>query len=170
MEPMKGQDILVLLERAEPAAPDWTHAGLAGALGMSASEVHAAIRRCEAAGLYNPRTRRPRLDALHELLVHGIRCVFPAPPGPVVRGRPTGPAAPPLGGALGFDAGEIPAMPLADGPARGPSIAPLYRSAPDAAARDEALYELLALVDALRAGRARERRMAAEHLGRRLLA
>jgi hypothetical protein len=47
-------------------------------------------------------------------------------------------------------------------------LVPLYRSAPDAALRDPALYEWLALVDALRSGKARERRMAGEELARRL--
>jgi hypothetical protein len=45
---------------------------------------------------------------------------------------------------------------------------PLYRSVPGAALRDPAFYEWLALVDAVRSGRARERRMAADELGRRL--
>ncbi len=39
-------------------------------------------------------------------------------------------------------------------------VNPLYASAPGAAIEDPALYELLALLDALRIGRARERRMA----------
>jgi hypothetical protein len=47
-------------------------------------------------------------------------------------------------------------------------LAPLYRSAPEAALRDPQLYELLVLVDAMRAGRARERKLASDELGRRL--
>ena len=43
---------------------------------------------------------------------------------------------------------------------RGLGIEPLYPTAPGAALRNEKLYELLALVDALRAGRARERTFA----------
>ena len=37
---------------------------------------------------------------------------------------------------------------------------PLYPTVPEAALRDEKLYELLALVDALRVGRVREREIA----------
>jgi hypothetical protein len=51
---------------------------------------------------------------------------------------------------------------------RGESFGPLYKSAPKAARQDAQLYELLALVDAIRAGRARERRLAAEMLEARL--
>jgi hypothetical protein len=52
----------------------------------------------------------------------------------------------------------------------GRAVAPLYRSAPLAAAEDPRLHELLALVDALRVGRARERTLAREELDRRLAA
>lgn len=59
-------------------------------------------------------------------------------------------------------------MPLPGGPARGPEIRPLYRSAPIAAAADPQLHELLALLDALRSGRARERKMAVDALAEAL--
>lgn len=161
---MKGQDILVLLKLLTFAEQPWNYALLAQELGMSASEVHAAVKRCTEAGLYNPETRRPRRKDLREFLVHGLRYVFPAQPGAPVQGLPTSFAAPPLKRRLRFDSQEIPVMPLAGGPARGPEIRPLYRSAPSAAAKDPKLYELLALVDALRSGRARERKLAEEAL------
>ena len=62
----------------------------------------------------------------------------------------------------------VPVWPSADGTVRGLAFSPLYRSAPQAAGRDEILYELLALVDALRAGRARERELAGKEIERRL--
>jgi hypothetical protein len=43
---------------------------------------------------------------------------------------------------------------------RGHSIIPLYPSVPEAALKDEKLHELLALTDALRVGRAREKEIA----------
>jgi hypothetical protein len=55
-----------------------------------------------------------------------------------------------------------------DGKVKGLSIEPLYSSVPSAAKIDAGLYELLALVDALRIGRARERKLAEEELTRRL--
>ncbi len=51
---------------------------------------------------------------------------------------------------------------------RGYAFAPLYRTVPEAALRDPALYELLALVDAIRDGRARERNLAQKALEKRL--
>jgi hypothetical protein len=62
----------------------------------------------------------------------------------------------------------VPVWPDPEGEVRGEELRPLYRSVPEAARRDPALYELLALVDAIRAGRARERTIAIEELKRRL--
>ena len=58
--------------------------------------------------------------------------------------------------------------PYAEGKVRGYAFAPLYRTVPEAALRDPALYELLALVDAIRDGRARERSLARQALEKRL--
>lgn len=58
--------------------------------------------------------------------------------------------------------------PHPDGDVRGESFEPLYPTAVDAARRDERLYECLALVDALRTGRARERRLAIDLLATKL--
>ena len=58
--------------------------------------------------------------------------------------------------------------PDAEGTVRGEGLRPLYRSVPGAARRDPGLYELLALVDAIRSGRARERKIAVAELEARL--
>jgi hypothetical protein len=47
-------------------------------------------------------------------------------------------------------------------------LEPLYPSAVDAARRDPVLYECLALVDAIRVGRARERALAVDLLRKRI--
>jgi hypothetical protein len=46
----------------------------------------------------------------------------------------------------------------------------MYKAMPKAAIRDPGLYELLALVDALRDGRARERKLAQQMISDRLRA
>lgn len=153
-----------MLKMIASGEPTRTYAEMARELKMSASEVHASVKRCTEAGLFNPHTRRPKRQALQEFLLHGLRYVFPARPGPPVQGLPTSYAAPPLNERLRFDPREVPVMPLAGGPMRGPEIRPLYRSAPMAAAEDPELYRLLAVVDALRSGRARERKLARETL------
>lgn len=135
---------------------------------MSTSEIHAALKRSTLARLYNPNTRQPSNQALLEFLTHGIAYVFPAHPGALMRGLATSYAAPVFEGKIRFDEREQPVMPLSNGPHRGLAVPPLCKAAPKAAQRDENLYALLALIDALRTGRARERKLAIQHLERRL--
>ncbi|RYF43790.1 MAG: MarR family transcriptional regulator, partial [Comamonadaceae bacterium] len=56
-----------------------------------------------------------------------------------------------------------------EGKAKGPTLSPLYRTAPQAALADPSLHRLLALLDALRTGRARERNLAAQLLEAELM-
>jgi hypothetical protein len=144
-----------------------TYAQLAHDLSMSASEVHAAIRRCGEAGLIEPESHRPLRKPIEEYLIHGIRYAFPGKRGPVTRGIPTAHAAPPLAGQIASD--DLPPVwPDPAGTTRGTAVEPLHSSAPRAAKASPELYELLALVDALRLGRARERDLATRELKQRL--
>jgi hypothetical protein len=81
---------------------------------------------------------------------------------------PTSFGALPLSAQISAAAGEAPVWPYADGQARGPSLKPLHEYAPEAASTDPALYELLALLDAIRTGRSRERTLAQKLLAERL--
>lgn len=166
---LKPQDVLVLLKLAiSPAG--WTFPETGMALGMSRSEVHGAVKRAELARLMSPKTRQPsRLD-LVEFLLHGVRFSFPGVRGALTRGMPTAHSAPPLKALLVTSTNDAPLVwPDPKGEARGEALEPLYRSVPAAARADERLYELLALVDALRVGRARERELASAELRNRLL-
>ena len=62
----------------------------------------------------------------------------------------------------------VPVWPYKNGKARGIAFYPLYPSVPEAAGRNEALYELLVLFDAVRGGSARERALAIDELDKRL--
>jgi hypothetical protein len=164
---LKPQDIVVLLKLAASGG-EWSYPSLASALGMSASEVHSAVRRASESGLMNSATKRPNRPALVEFLAHGLRYVFPAQRGGITRGIPTAHAAPPLKDLIASGGEPAPVWPDPEGEVRGEELRPLYKSAPGAARRDPALYELLALADAVRGGRARERALAIEALRRRL--
>lgn len=168
---LKPQDLLVLFKVAAHPQRRWTYAALGEALSMSASEVHASVKRAVLAGLAVMRGRGdwlPLRPALIEFAVHGARYVWPATVGPVRRGVPTAHAAEPLASRLSSKATEAPVWPHPGGTAKGPGLSPLYRTAPQAALIDPALHRLLALLDALRAGRARERMLAAELLRKEL--
>jgi hypothetical protein len=62
----------------------------------------------------------------------------------------------------------IPVWPYEEGKQRGISFEPLYKTAPIAALRDPSFYAYLALADALRDGRVRDRKIAEKELCRRL--
>ncbi len=162
----KSLDIVVLLKlllerRKSP------YAQLSEELGISASEIHAAVRRGIAAGLIDPESRLPLRKPLQDYLLHGVRYAFPAKLGPVVRGLPTAYAARPLSDKISSN--DLPPVwPDPEGNIRGVAVEPLYGSVTKAAKRDSLLYELLALVDALRIGRARERNLAEEELKQRI--
>jgi hypothetical protein len=100
--------------------------------------------------------------ALLDFLQYGLSYVFPQKPGAVVRGLATAHSAEPLKSEILSD--ETYVWPSAKGNVRGHGIAPLYRSVPEAALKDNKLYELLALVDSLRLGKAREKELAMSHL------
>lgn len=169
---LKPQDIFVVLKIVAAGSQRPPYAQLASELQMSASEVHACVKR--AAGchlLHGPDLmNRPNLTAVEEFLVHGLQYVFPAERGELSRGFPTSYAAQPLQRLIAPGSEPIPVWPSADGTDRGVAFTPLYKTAPIAALRDPRFYELLALADALRGGRPRERKLAEEELSKRLRA
>ena len=57
---------------------------------------------------------------------------------------------------------------MQQGKVRGMSLAPLYKGAPKAALLDPKFYGVLALCDAIRSGRTRERNLAVELLGKEI--
>ena len=91
---------------------------------------------------------------------HGARYCFPATQGGLSRGVPTGYAASPLSEQIRPGHDPPPVWPWKKGTARGISFHPLYPSVPEAAERNPALGELLALFDAVRGGSAREQALA----------
>lgn len=159
---LKPQDILFLLKLVARGKQPWSFNKLAVELGMSPSEVHAAAQRCLAAGLAvkGEEQVRPHVRNLREFLEHGVRYVFIPDRGPLERGMPTAVAAHPLKDDFAETGEPPPVWPDSHGSVRGEAFSPLYKSAPQAARNDPALYALLALVDAIRGGRARERQLA----------
>lgn len=136
---------------------------------MSVSEVHQALGRAAECDLLDARQKAPKVRNLEEFLIHGVRYAFPAKKGSIVRGIPTAYAASPFNSQLvESTSAHPPVWPDPCGEVRGYAIEPLYKSAPQAALADQSLYELLALIDALRIGKARERNLAAKILHGRL--
>ena len=168
---LRPQDVVILakLLTHEGARPSFAQMGLD--LSMSSSEAHASLKRLGQARLVVSDARGTKLNrrAIAEFIVHGVKYAFPAKRGEMTRGVPTSYAAPPLSQRIVAGREPPPVWPHPEGSTRGVALEPLYRSVPAAALRDAALYELLALIDALRDGRVRERMLAEQHLGARIV-
>jgi hypothetical protein len=168
---LKPQDIVVLLKlcgyenNIRPA-----YASIALALFMSASEVHGAIKRLKHSQfLYGSNVgEKPNLTAVEEFLIHGVKYSFPEERGKITRGIPTSYAAEPLSKLIIIGDEPAPVWAYSQGTVRGISITPLYKTVPSAALADPILYQRLALIDAIRGGRARERNLAKQELKKSL--
>jgi len=164
---MRPHDIVILLKIAAKGTQNWLMKDLAVELGISPSEVSESINRSVQAGLLSNDKKRLMRSALLEFLQYGLSYVFPQRPGALVRGIPTAHSAPPLNKLIQSD--ELYVWQSAKGNSRGQAIEPLYSSVVVAIEKDSKLYELLALVDALRVGRVREKQLAIEELRKRML-
>ena len=159
---MKPQDIVLLLKIISLKNDTWNQKPIAEALGLSQSEISESVARSRFAGLLDPAGKNVMKVALLEFLQYGIRYVFPQKPGPIVRGVPTAHSAAPLKAEISSSEDYV--WPYGKGKVRGHGITPLYSSVPEAVLKDPDLHKLLALVDALRVGRAREKDLAIIHL------
>ena len=167
---LKPQDIVVALKLLGYTQQRPPFSVMAADLGLSPSEVHGAMKRLQSARLIHTHEMqdKPNVSALEEFLVHGLKYVFPAQRGGVTRGIPTSYAAPPLNAEIAPGDELPPVWPWPEGDTRGVALEPLYKTVPSAALRDPVLYEFLAIVDALRDGRARERKIAERELIKRI--
>ncbi len=167
---LRAQDIYVALKLVVLRNKPQSMQGIGESIGMSASRVHDAMHRLMRARLaLRDGCYRPVAANLMEFLAHGIRFAFVPDIGGPTRGIPTAAFAPPLDRKLMVSNDPPYVWPHPEGKVRGIAFSPLHKSAPVAAQRDPDFYELLALVDAVRGGRARERTMAIEELNKRIL-
>jgi hypothetical protein len=166
---LKPQDVLVLLKLILWRSREWRQNELASELGLSAAELVHSLERLQRSQLLDESKKNPRRSATLEFLSFGLKYVFPAEIGRIVRGMPTAHSALPLSQKLISDDMNQFVWTSDEGSAHGMMMTPLYPTVPMAAAKDAALYELLALVDSLRIGRPREQKMAIEELRKRIL-
>lgn len=164
---MRPQDIAVLLKIITIANQDWQNKDLSVDLWLSASEISESLNRSRIAGLIDGKKKKVSRQSLMEFLEHGLRFVFPAEPGSLTRGIPTAHSHPFMSNQ--FPSKEPYVWPDAQGKIRGVTIEPLYKGASKAIRTDDNLYKLLALVDVLRVGKVRERKIAIEELKKTIL-
>lgn len=106
---------------------------------------------------------RVHAQALAEFALHGAKYTFPGVRLPLAVGVPTSHSAPAFAGVFAPGSTDF-VWPHPNGSVRGVGVEPLHPSVPFAAMQDAKLYDMLALFDALRVGKARERSMAMERL------
>jgi len=164
---MRPQDVVVLLKLVQAHDTNWTQTSLSRDLFMSQSEISESIKRSSYARLVIDKGRMVQRQALLDFIKNGLPYAFPQQPGRVQRGFPTAHSAPPLSSEIVSDEKYV--WPSAKGTARGHSILPLYASVVQVIQTDPSFYEVLALVDAVRVGRARERNLAMDMLRNKLL-
>ncbi len=164
---MKPLDFYVLLGLlAIPPGVDWTQAELATRLHVDPSSLTRSLQRLERASLWDKKRRRVDSAGAEGLLVHGVRFLLPVELGPPSRGVPTAHSAPPLSDQILSNVAYV--WPDDRGSSTGLTVTPIHPTAPQAATENPDLHVLLALVDALRLGRVRERTIAINELHARL--
>ena len=164
---MRPQDIVVLLKIIATNSNQWRNLDIAYALKISPSEISEVLNRCKIAKLINKEKREVHLNALTEFLIYGLKYVFPAEPGAIAKGIPTAHSAPSINEKI-KSGSESYVWPNPNGNSRGQTIDPLYKTVPEAAMHDQAFYELSALVDTIRIGKAREVQIAIDELNKRI--
>lgn len=183
---LKSQDIVILLKMLStitlPKNPSFEYISqnqFATLLCMSASEVNAGMKRLVLSGLLSPVLAddsnnkivfKPNKMACEECLISAVKYFFPVELGAYTRGIATSYAAPILAKHFILGDDPIPVWPYGEGDRRGLALEPLYSSVPKSLSKfpDPLFYELLALVDGIRSGRAREKNMAIKLLKEKL--
>ena len=163
---LKASDIYVLSGLLANDG-DWTYRSLADRLHVPHPVVQRALSRAEAANLYSAEQRGVHVSHFEEFSVHALRFLAPAQLGALVPGVPA--AAEPMASAIRLSGDEPPPVwPYARGRVRGQAIKPLHSAAPEAVEDWPQLGEILVVLDNLRAGDPRVRKVAEDFLSKML--
>jgi len=154
---------MILLKKITSEGQNKLKKDLATSLGISPSEVTESLERSRISQLVDNSKEKVNTLALKDLLVYGLKYVFPIQLGNVVRGIPTFVSAPPLSDKI-MEGKDKYVWPCKNGSVRGISIEPLYKTVEQAIAQDNELYQLLVITDTLRIGKVREREIALQEL------
>jgi hypothetical protein len=162
---MRPQDIVILLKLISLGEKVWQYRDLSASLSISISEISESLSRSEQAGLING--KRVARNSLMEFIQYGLHYVFPQKPGAIATGIPTAHSHP------YYKKYIVSSNPYVwqsfNGNIRGESIEPLHKGMIGSATQDEVFYLLLASVDIIRVGKAREIKIAIEVLKEHIL-
>jgi len=157
---MKSQDVVVLCKIfifQSAGQSNWTYSQLAEGACLSVGETHASVKRLKRSRLFDEFTKSAIPAALMEFVVHGLKYVFPAEIGASARGIATSHSAPVFQDDISQSDTDMFVWAYAKGTQKGLSVRPLSKNVPRAVEKDPKLYDFLALIDAIRIGKSRER-------------
>ncbi len=160
---IKSQDVLLLLKLLVKSEND-NQQSIARSLEISQTEISMGLKRLKYAELLSS-NGQVNTEASLEFLVHGLKYIFPAQIGAIAAGIPTSFAKPGFK-YVKYKDDELYVWAHPEGSIRGIVLKPIHPSFPIACLKDDKLYTLASLVEMVRAGRAREKNIAAEELSK----
>ncbi len=163
---LQPRDIVIALQLAH-AGDAWTVRSLGDPIGVAPGSIHRGLERLASVGVYEPRGRSLNAAVLDELIRHGLRFVLGGGLGAETRGVPTAWGVAPLRERVSVSA-PAPVWPSPRGTERGPALTPIVDNAVALLDSAPKVATDLALVDAIRIGAARDRRLAMDLLLARL--
>lgn len=164
---MRPQDIAILLKIIAIGKMDWQLAGLSHVMSISLSEISESLNRSRIAGLIDFKKKKISRQNLLEFLEYGVKYVFPAAPGSMAKGVATAHSHPFM--KQHFQSEENFVWSDPSGEIIGLALEPFYPNQVKAIKNDAVFYKLLALVDVVRAGRMREKKIALQELHKMIL-
>lgn len=162
---LKPHDIAIAIKILLEKKSDWRQVDISQELGLSQSEVAKSLKRLNFAGI--ELGRRINKTALLDLILHGIKYIYPTKPGALGFGLPTSISAPAHKNSVVNDS-EVFIWPFPNGEIRGQIIDPFYKNIAKAALKDRDFYDIMSAIDILRIGKARERSYAQKFIEKRI--
>ena len=159
---MRPQDVVILLKLVIDGPEGSRIKDLSTKLVISASEISESLNRSTISGLLLPDSRSVNKEPFLKFLEHGLKYVFPAQLGQVMKGSFTAHSESSL--YLNFSPEEKLVWADELGKERGQTILPLYPTVVKAVKKDRLLYKLLALCDIIRIGDSSDKNKAVWHL------
>lgn len=164
---MRPQDIVILLKILLIENDSWQYRDLSASLLISVSEIAESLNRSHLAGLIDVTKKKVHRLSIMEFIKYGLHYVFPQSPGAIVTGIATAHSYPFYKNHFESEINYV--WEHENGDMRGQSIQPLYKGLANAALQEEHLYEMLAGIDMIRVGKAREKKFAIAELEKAIL-
>ena len=173
---LKPQDVFIACQLAIAGKANVTHAWLSKSLHLSPSTVFEGLKRCRQAKLVSdsaPRGSEREVKVmrsrLYEFLVHAVPVLYYPRRSAPVRGIATATFSPAFRERFTKPGDLIMVWPYSKGKEIGEGLVPIYPTVPIACSKSPALYELMATIEVLRVGKAREKAAAEAYLENLLL-